>query len=288
MKRLFCVFGLISAMLCSAAWAQVNSAALAQKQTYGKNAERGRFVDVNGTSLYVEDYGAGQVVLGIHGNDGNIATLSRQLDALIPHYRVVAADSRGQGRSSKGTDHLTYELMAEDFNALLDQLKLSQVYVYGVSDGGIIGLLLAMRHPDKVAKLAITGAALNPAGAQEWAMPWCIEERDKARRMIARGDTSRDWQQALVLLELLMTQPNIDASELRRVAAPTLVMAGDNDIIRLDHTIDIQRHIAKSQLAIFPGSTHFAPLEQPELFNSVLLRFFQREFRRPDTRDYLK
>jgi len=145
-----------------------------------------------------------------------------------------------------------------------------------------------MRHPDKVAKLAIAGAALNPGGAQEWAMPWVIEEREKARRMIARGDTSRDWQQALVLLELLRTQPNIDATDLRRVAAPTLVMAGDNDIIRLEHTIEIQRHISQSQLAIFPGSSHFVPWEQPEVFNAVLLRFFQRKFRRPDTRDFLK
>lgn len=288
MKHLLCAVGLIAALLSGAARAQVSSAPSAQRPPYGGNAERGQFVEVNGTRLYVEDYGAGQAVLQIHGNDGNIATLSGQLDALIPHYRVIAADSRGQGRSDKGTGSLTYELMADDFNALLDHLKLSQVYVFGFSDGGIVGLLLALRHPDKVAKLAIAGAALNPGGAQEWAMPWAIEEREKARRMIARGDTSRDWQQALVLLELLMTQPNIDATDLRRVAAPTLVMAGDNDIIRLEHTIEIQRHIARSQLAIFPGSTHFVPWEQPDVFNAVLLRFFQHEFRRPDTRDFLK
>ena len=288
MKHLLGTMGLIAVLLCGAACAPVSPSPTVHRPPYGENPERGRFVEVHGTRLYVENYGAGQAVLQIHGHDANIASLSRQLDALIPHYRVIAADSRGQGRSEKGSEPLSYERMADDFNDLLEHLKLSQVYVFGFSDGGIVGLLLAIRHPDKVAKLAIAGAALNPGGAKDWAMPWVTAERERARHMIERGDTSRDWQQAIVLLDLLMTQPNIEAAQLGRIAAPTLVMAGDNDIIRLEHTIDIQRHIARSQLAIFPGTTHFVPWEQPEVFNAVLLRFFGREFQRPDTRDFLK
>lgn len=268
--------------------AQPNPPSAAPSVKYGENAERGRFLNVNGISLYLEDYGAGQTVLQIHGNNQSIASMARQLDALSQHYRVIAVDSRGHGKSGIGVEPLTYEQMADDFNVVLDQLNLKSVYVLGVSDGGIIGLLLAIKYPDKVAKLAIMGASLNPSGAYDWAMVGATREREKIDSMISKGDTSRRWIQARQLLDLLIYQPNITPADLGRISAPTLVMAGDRDIIRIEHTVQIFQNISNSHLAIFPGSTHFVPNSNSQLFNATVLSFFQRQFKRPDSRDYLK
>ena len=108
-------------------------------------------------------------MLLIHGNGDDIAALGYQIKFFSEKYHVIAADSRGHGKSEMGPGRLAYEQMAEDANALLEKLGLKRVYVLGWSDGGIIGLLLAMNLPDKVAKLAIMGANVNPRGAYDWA-----------------------------------------------------------------------------------------------------------------------
>lgn len=253
-----------------------------------RDADRGRYVALNGIRMYFEDHGKGQAVLQIHGNDQSIASMSAQVVEISRHFRVIAADSRGHGKTELGPGPLCYEAMAEDFNALLEHLGLKAVYVLGWSDGGIVGLLLAMKHPDKVAKLAIMGASLNPAGAHAWAMDWAVSERERIMRRVGQGDTSEDWARALVLLELLMTQPRIEPASLERIVAPVLVMSGDADVIRLEHTLQIFGHLPRAQLAIFPGATHFAPAENPALFNATVLSFFQRDFRRPASKDHFR
>lgn len=252
---------------------------------YGNDAARGATVPVNGIRLYHEDHGSGPVVLVLHGNGGDIASMSPQIAGLVGAFRVIAVDSRGHGKSELGSVKLTYEQMADDVAALLDHLQLKQVNVLGWSDGGILGLLLAIKHPDKVGKLAIMGANLNPAGAHRWALDWLAKEGQQVDAMLARGDTSRPWQRMRWLLDLMGQQPNIAVTELRKISAPTLVMAGDRDIIRNEHTLEMFEALPKAHLAIFPGATHFIPAADPALFNQTVRNFFQRPFTRPDSRN---
>ena len=255
---------------------------------YGENAAAGVYASVNGIKLYYEIYGAGQPMLQIHGNGLSISSMGHQIAFFSPHYKVIVADSRGHGRSEIGAGRLTYEQMAEDLNALLEKLKTKPVYVLGWSDGGIIGLLLAIRHPDKVGKLAIMGANLNPEGAYDWAFNWAVKEDKRVAALITKGDTSQPWPLVRQHLDLLAKQPHIPIADLAKVMAPTLVMAGDKDVIRDDHTLQIFHGIPKAHLAIFPRATHMIPWEKHELFNRTVKRFFNRPFTRPDTRDLFK
>jgi pimeloyl-ACP methyl ester carboxylesterase len=252
---------------------------------YGHNPAAGAYVTLNGIKLYYETYGRGRPLLVVHGNGDSIAVLRKQIDFFARDYEVIAADSRGHGNSDWGAVPLTYELMAEDLNALLEKRRVKSVYVLGWSDGGILGLLLAIHHPDKVGKLAVMGANLEPSGAHDWAIQWVAAEDRRADEMIARQDQSRPWAHYKQLLGLLGQQPHIPLADLHRIAAPTLVMAGDKDVIRNEHTLQIFDHLPKAHLCIFPGATHLIPRQDPALFNRTVEKFFQTPYARPETKD---
>src|SRR5215218_2154648 len=130
---------------------------------YGANLVAGRTFTHDGVKLYYEVYGTGEPLLMVHGNGGSIADLGAQIAHFRKRYKVIAMDSRDQGRSGDSPDKLTYEKMTDDLAALLDHLKAGPVSVLGWSDGGIEALLLGMRHPAKVKKIAAMAANLNPS-----------------------------------------------------------------------------------------------------------------------------
>jgi pimeloyl-ACP methyl ester carboxylesterase len=252
---------------------------------YGENAAAGRFAEVNGIKLYYETYGDGTPLLMIHGNGGSSGHMGNQIQFFAPHYRVIAADSRGQGKSEMGPGRLTYEQIAEDLNTLLDQLHIKSTCIFGWSDGGIVGLLLAIHHPDKVAKLAIMGANLRPDGAYAWAQDWVGRQDRMVDDMLAKGDQTQPWSTQKQLLDLLGKQPNIPVADLAKISAPVLVMAGDKDVIKDEHTLEIFHGLAKAHLCIFPGATHMIAWDNPALLNQTLATFLSQPYTRPDTKD---
>lgn len=277
---------LLAALLCLSAAARLPAQLVPPKLAvpYGHNDAAGAFAEVNGIKLYYETYGQGAPLLMIHGNGGDISHMGYQTAHFSKQYRVIVTDSRSHGRSGAGTGRLTYEQMAEDLNALLDHLKLKSVYVLGWSDGGILSLLLAIHHPDKVAKMAIMGANLFPEGAYPWALAAVAADVKRTQAMIAKGDKTQPWAHNLELLDLLGQQPHISTAEVETIAAPTLVMAGDKDVITLEHTTLIFEHLKQAHLAIFPGSTHMVAWDDPELLNRTVEKFFATPFTRPETR----
>lgn len=251
---------------------------------YGKNESAASSYAVNGISLYVETYGEGSPLLLIHGNGSSIGDLSNQISYFSERNLVIVADSRGHGNSGLGDGPLTYEKMSADFSQLLAHLDLGPVDILGWSDGGIIGLLLAIEHPEQVNKLAIMGANLNPRGAHDWVWPLIGSQREQVESMIASDDQTQDWARDLQLLNLLQNQPNISVESLQHIDVPTLVMAGDKDVIRNDHTMEIFENIPNAHLSIFPGATHFMPMIKPDLYNATVETFFAEPFSRPTTR----
>ena len=190
--RIFTLVLCAISLLCASPIAQsVDLAPPKFRVPYGAN--KGTFEELNGIKLYTEEYGKGQPMLQIHGNGESIASMGHQIRFFADRYRVIAADSRGHGKSDMGSGRLTYEQMAEDLNALLEKRGLRSVYVLGWSDGGILGLLLAIHHPDKVGRLAIMGANLNPAGAYDWANELVAAKDKQIAEMTAKGDTSQPW-----------------------------------------------------------------------------------------------
>jgi pimeloyl-ACP methyl ester carboxylesterase len=252
---------------------------------YGDNAAAGKYEQLNGVTLYYESYGTGLPMLLIHGNGASISAMGNQIEFFARQYTVLAPDSRGHGKSESGGRRLTYDQMAEDISALLDKLGHKSVHVLGWSDGGIVGLLLAMRHPETVDRLAIMGANLNPAGIYPWVLEGVAARKKQVEDMIAKGDTTQPWSVIAQQLSLALNQPNIAPEELKAIGAPTLVMAGDRDAIRDEHTLEIFHYLPNAQLCIFPGATHMIPWQNPSRFNATVDTFFSTPFATPETKD---
>jgi len=281
MKRLFVVVLLALSIPGLAAGQARTAQATRAAATYGANRAAGHTFTHDGVKLYYEVYGTGEPLLLVHGNGGSISDFGAQIAHFRKRYKVIAMDSRSQGKSGDSTDRLTYETMTDDLAALLDHLKLGPVNVLGWSDGGIEALLLAIRHPAKVKKIAAMAANLNPSEEAIWpdvinliktmlaAMPTVEKETPQGRR-------------ELKVTQMLLEEPHIDVKALEAIGAPTLVLAGDHDLIRDEHTLEIYHHIPNSQLAIFPDATHMIPFDEPARFNSTVERFFGAPFVKKD------
>lgn len=244
---------------------------------YGNNPAAGKFYDIRGFKMYCEIYGSGEPLLIIHGNGGSINNFIYQIPYFAKNYKVIIADSRSQGKSADAGDSLTYEMMADDYAALLDALSIDSANVIGWSDGGINGLLLAMRHPQKVKKLAITGANLAPdttAVPQEiWDMV-----RPSLTALKAKSTLTPQEKTGYKLLRLLCEQPHIQPTSLNKISCPSLVIGGDHDVIKEEHTFLIYKNIPKAYLWILPASGHSTPIIYADDFNKVVERFFKNRF----------
>jgi pimeloyl-ACP methyl ester carboxylesterase len=246
---------------------------------YGSNAAVGKTFTHDGVKLYYEVYGTGEPVLLIHGNGGNIASMTAQIMYFRNHYQVIAMDSRDQGKSGDSPDKITYEKMADDQAALLDHLKSRPVNVIGWSDGGIEALLLGIRHPEKVKKLASMAANLNPQGVY----PEAEELSNLLSNSIpAAAKDSSEAKRQMKVSQMMQDEPHIAPEALEAIKTPTLILAGDHDLIRDEHTLEIYHHLPNSQLCIFPNATHMIPIDDPELFNTTVDRFFRTPFEKKD------
>ncbi len=255
---------------------------------YGNNNAIGKYVRVNDITMYYETYGSGYPLIIIHGNSGSMSEMENQISYFANNYKIIAADSREHGKSSGNGKRLTYEIMASDWAALLDSLRIDSAYIIGWSDGGIIGLLMAINFPEKVKKLAICGANLQPdtSAVNSLAIDWLNEMNKTVDEDIRKKDTTQNWQLLKKYYDLLANQPHISLEDLHKIKAPTLVMAGDRDIIREEHTSKIFRNIPNSELCIFPASTHNIPVDDPDLFNWVVERFFDEPFSEENAKDF--
>ena len=247
------------------------------KIPYGNNPAAGKYYSVHGIKMYTETYGNGKPLLLIHGNGGSISVFADNIPYFSARYKVIAVDSRAHGKSTDPGDSLSFEMMADDFAALLDQMHIDSAYVIGWSDGGINALLLAMRHPDKVIKLVSTGANMTPDSLALIPSLWYDEqkefERDK-NKVRTTAKEKNDWK--VFLLDWL--QPNVPLADLSRVKCPSLIVCGDDDLITLEHTAAIYRHIPKAYLWILPHSGHATLQIHRDDFNRMVNAFFEQPF----------
>ncbi|UOQ52920.1 alpha/beta fold hydrolase [Hymenobacter cellulosivorans] len=235
---------------------------------YGRNAAAGKYCQVPGVKLYYETYGSGEPLLLLHGNGESINSFRSQIEALSAHFRVIAVDTRAQGKSVDTlTKVLTYELFAADMKALLDSLHLPKAHVLGWSDGGNTGLIMALRYPSYVHKLVTMAANLFPT--TEAVDAKMLRQSEQARQMLLKKGDAANAR----LLTLVLTEPHLSYEQLKAIQAPTLVLAGEKDIIKQAHTLAIGSHIPGAQTVILPGATHYAPQQKAALFNETVLRF---------------
>jgi pimeloyl-ACP methyl ester carboxylesterase len=253
---------------------------------YGDNKEAGKYAVLDGVKLYYEIYGNGDPLVVLHGNGGNIGGMKYQIEYFSKFYKVIALDCRGRGKSELGRDSLTYMQMTRDVASLLDYLNLDSAYIIGRSDGGIIGLMMGVHFPGKVKKIAAFGANLWPDTSALY--PGEVEQtrrvRKQAEEMIARNDTTQNWNLVRQRHRLMEFQPHISALDLQKITSPVLVLSCDRDLIQEEHTVFIYRNIPKANLCFFPGETHWISGTNPDLFNATVAKYFSDPFRGEEIR----
>jgi pimeloyl-ACP methyl ester carboxylesterase len=239
-----------------------------------RREEKGKFIDANGINIYYETAGIGDTVLLLHGNSMSVSSFSKQIPELSKHFHVISMDSRGQGNSSNNGSKITYEIMAEDVNAFMNKLELKKVNILGWSDGGNIGLILSMKHPDKVKKLATMGANLfnDNTSVQEK----INNDLRKQRKVYVDKDAEANKFQ-IEMIDLLLNEPKINPEELSAIKCKSLIMAGSKDVIKEGHTRLIASKIENSELVIFDKGTHYEPWKNSERFNTTVINFFSKE-----------
>jgi pimeloyl-ACP methyl ester carboxylesterase len=225
-----------------------------QKIDYGNNNAAGRYYNIRGIKMYCEIYGRGKPLLLIHGNGGSINSFADNIPFFSQKYKVIALYSRAQGKTIDTKDSLSFEMMADDEAALLDALHIDSAYVLGWSDGGNNGLLLAIRHPEKVIKLVTTGANLWPDSTAMMPSEWINEKNvvDTIHTENFTVERKNEWK--LFLLDWL--QPHISLEQLHSIRCPALIIGGDHDVIRVEHTVLIAKNIPGAYLWIVPNSGH--------------------------------
>ena len=233
---------------------------------------------VNDVELYYEIHGNGTPLILLHGGLGHSGHWENQLPVLTEHYKVIAVDSRGHGRSTMTEQQISYALMTADIVALMDFLKIGKAHVLGWSDGGIIGLDLAINHPDRLIKVIASGANYNPSGLRADAL-----ENEKVKAYIGKAmedyqELSPDptgWDAFLENIgQMWASEPNFTAEQLGSIATPVLLLDGESDEgIYTEHTIEMASLIPTAQLIFIPGTGHFGMWEKPVEINNAILGF---------------
>ncbi|HTB47580.1 MAG TPA: alpha/beta hydrolase [Acetobacteraceae bacterium] len=233
---------------------------------------------VNGISLYYATIGRGPPVVLLHGGLANSDYWGNQVRVLLPRHTVILMDSRGHGRSTRDSRPYGYDLMADDVAGLLDTLHIRRADVVGWSDGAILGLDLAIRHPDRVGKIFAFAANTVTSGVQEG-----VEKNPTFARYIERAGheyarlsaTPTQYDEFVAQISKMWnTEPNWTDAQLQSIKTPVLVVDGDHDeAIKRAHTEYIAATIPGAGLLILPNVSHFAFLQDPVLFDDALLHF---------------
>jgi pimeloyl-ACP methyl ester carboxylesterase len=237
------------------------------------------YVDHDGARIWYASYGSGAPVILLHGGLGHSGNWGYQVPTLVSSgYHAVLIDSRGHGRSTRDSRPFTYELMASDVLAVMDALHLEKAAVVGWSDGACVALILAMKAPARIAGVFFFGCNMDPSGAKEIAQPNPILARCLGRhardyaQLSATPDQFKAFAEAVGLM--MKTQPNYSARDLADIHVPVAIVQSEHDeFIKPEHAEYLARSIPGAELILLPGVSHFAPLQRPEQFNSVMRAF---------------
>ncbi|SKA35785.1 Pimeloyl-ACP methyl ester carboxylesterase [Enhydrobacter aerosaccus] len=285
--------GLRSVGIAVAVLALVSSAVVANAQSTPRwltlpdtptlpTAQQSGHAPVNGVSIWYATFGGGEPVVLLHGGLANANYWGGQVPSLARKYRVIVMDSRGHGRSTRNAEPYGYDLMASDVLGLMDYLKIDKAAIVGWSDGAIIGLDIAMKHPERVSRLFAFAANSDPSGVKD------VTKSPVFTKFIARAEkeyealsaTPKDYKRFLEeISHMWESQPHWTESDLGRIKVPTWIVDGDHDeAIHRENTELMAGAIPRTGLLIQPEVSHFSMLQAPDQFTGDILRFLARKW----------
>lgn len=284
------IIAFVFILICTSSIAQI---------PYGSNAKVGKRIKVDDITMYYEVYGQGEPLILLHGGYGAMDGFVTMIPALSKKYKVIAVDSRSQGRTTDSdAKELSYAQMAQDVNMFMDLLHIKKAKFVGWSDGGDITLELAVAHPEKIEKAVVLGT--NFLGEKYGV----VVEADTSLHMDAKDPMIANTKAKLALYrstyervapnkadiekskkkvgDNALNNPNITIAQLNNVQVPIMVMVGDHDMFKIEHTIALYKNLPKASLYVVPDATHLSPWEQPALVNSEILRYLGQPYRKID------
>ncbi|PCH70054.1 MAG: alpha/beta hydrolase [Rhodobacteraceae bacterium] len=236
------------------------------------------YANVNGAQIYFATYGTGDPLILLHGGLGNTDYWGGQIDAFAKDHKVITIASRGHGRSTNNGQPYSYSLMASDVLGVMDAMGIAKAPIVGWSDGGNIGLDIAINNPDRLTSLFAFGANFNPSGIKA-----SVDTNETfgayvglSAEYYTKLSKTPDGFDAFVgeLVNMWAEQPNFTPEQLGAIPVPVAVADGDHDeAIDIAHTKQMAAMIPGSDLIILPGLSHFAMWQDPATFNAAVLKF---------------
>ena len=221
---------------------------------------------------YIEK-GQGEPLILLHGNGENCDYFVGQTAVLAQHFHVYALDTRGHGKTPRGEAPFTIRQFADDLRGFMDAHGIEKAHILGFSDGGNIAMVFAMKYPERVSRLILDGANLDPRGIKP-SVQIPIEIGYRFAKLFAKK--SEEAKLHAEMLGLMVNDPNVKPEELSKIQAKTLVIAGTKDMVKDEHTRLIASRIPDAQLVILEGD-HFVANKCPDAFNRAVLAFLRDE-----------
>jgi len=244
-----------------------------------QSASPEHYIEANGIDIHYAEYGSGHPLLLLHGGTANLESWEAQIPVLAEHFRVIAPDTRGHGKTENPSETLSYRVLADDVAAFIQALNLQKPLVFGYSDGGQIALELGIHYPELPGALVLGGTVyqftpdyfdvlkgmgLLQAGvvdfeAMEYSDPGWIEYLRSAHPCIGNADY---WRELMKQISMLWwTPPVYTADDLQKIAAPTLILVGDRDHgIPFGQTLEMYERISEAELTVIPNADHGSTL----------------------------
>jgi pimeloyl-ACP methyl ester carboxylesterase len=246
----------------------------------------GEYVDIDGVNTWYDQDGRGEPLVLLHGGLCTNETWAAQIPVFAERFWLIAPERRGHGHTADVPGPLTYAAMTTDTIGFVDKVVGGPVDLVGWSDGGIVGLMVAIARPDMVHRLVVIGSNYDTAGVvPEIEEMFARMAPDGDEMAMFRGlyeqhspDGPEHWPVVFSkFVEMTQREPHVAIEDLARIAAPTLVVAGDDDMVTIEHTATLYRAIPKSELAIIPGASHAVAMEKPESLNRIVIDFLTNE-----------
>ncbi len=248
---------------------------------------KGQYAKINDVKIHYKVYGTGSDALFLlHGSMECMTEWDKQIPEFSKRYKVIAMDNRGHGKSTFTDRKLDYRLLSEDVLGLMDELKIDSAHFVGFGDGGIIGLYLAIDHPERVRKLVAIGANYKVDTSVVYhevldkVKAW---DSDKVYSFVRSN--FRGWPNDKLLVPftermktMLLTEPNLTINDLKKIQCPSLFMTGDHDIIKQSHTSEMFESVKRGYLAVIPGTKHYPQKEKASVVNAIILDFLSKRF----------
>lgn len=241
----------------------------------------GTYVQLGDVNTWYDEHGKGDPLVLLHGGLVDARWFEPNLEPLAERFHVYTPERRGHGHTPDVEGPITYQLMADETIAFLENVVGEPADLVGHSDGAVVALLIAIQRPELIKRLALVSGGFSKDGEAapdaEWDVDAIFEFLGPAYAEVSPDGIDHFKVVARKIGDMAAREPYIDVSELAKVPHRTLVMFADDDLVTLNHMVEMFEALPNAELAIVPGTSHFMTQEKPALFNAILLDFLTND-----------